>query len=82
MMIVRIIALILIIVSAIAYFYAREYAIYPAIAGFALIVFINLPLNIWLAIQREKIKKGQLKNFESEDKKTKAGTSGNDNSGS
>ena len=59
MNIVRIIAVVLVIVSAILYFYAREYALYPAIVGFAIIALINLPLNIWLSIQKEKIRKKQ-----------------------
>jgi hypothetical protein len=55
MNIVRIIAIVLVIVAAVLYFYAKEYALYPAIVGFALIALINLPLNIWLSIQRGKI---------------------------
>lgn len=60
MNIVRVIAVVLIIVAAILYFYATEYAIYPAIIGFALIALVNLPLNIWLSIQRGKINKNKF----------------------
>ncbi len=59
MNIVRIIAVILVIVAAVLYFYAKEYALYPAIVGFALIALVNLPLNIWLSIQRGKIHRKQ-----------------------
>lgn len=59
MNIVRIIAVVLVIVAAVLYFYAKEYAVYPAIVGFALIALINLPLNIWLSIQRGKIHRKQ-----------------------
>lgn len=64
MNLVRIIAVVLIIASAILYFTAREYALYPALAGFAMIALINLPLNIWLAIQREKERKRELETYE------------------
>jgi len=59
MNIVRIIAVVLVIIAALLYFYAREYALYPAIVGFALIAMINLPLNIWLSIQRDKNRKNK-----------------------
>ena len=58
MSIIRIIAVILIISSAVLYFTVREYALYPAILGFALITLINLPLNIWLAIKKKQTRKG------------------------
>ena len=64
MNIVRIVAVVLIIASAALYFSAKEYSLYPAIAGFAIIALINLPLNIWLAIQKEKDKKAQMKNVD------------------
>lgn len=57
MNIIRVIAVVLVILAAILYFYAREYAMYPAIVGFVLIALINLPLNIWLSMQRNKISK-------------------------
>lgn len=66
MNIVRIIAVVMIIASAILYFSAKEYALYPAIAGFAIIALINLPLNIWLAIQKEKNKKAQMNHYEAD----------------
>ena len=72
MNIVRIIAIGLVIVAAVLYFYAPEYAIYPAIIGFALIALINLPLNVWLSMQREKEKKQQLKQYEAEGKEDKS----------
>lgn len=60
MNLVRIIAVIMIIASAILYFTAKEYAIYPAIVGFAMIALINLPLNIWLTYkQRQMQNKGK-----------------------
>lgn len=68
MNIVRIVAAALVVASAILYFSAREYAIYPAIAGFAIIAFINLPLNVWMATQRGKIKKDQAVKSDQEDK--------------
>jgi membrane protein YdbS with pleckstrin-like domain len=61
MNIIRIIAVLLVILAAILYFYAREYAVYPAIVGFVLIALINLPLNIWLNMQRNKINKKEEK---------------------
>jgi len=64
MNLVRIIAVVLVIASAILYFTAREYALYPALAGFAMIALINLPLNIWLAIQRERGRKRELETYE------------------
>ena len=64
MNIVRIIALILIIASVILYFTAKEFALYTAIAGFAVIALINLPLNLWLALKREKKRKEEMKNLE------------------
>lgn len=64
MNLVRIIAVVFIIVSAVLYFTAKEYALYPAIAGFAIIALINLPLNIWLAVQREKARKQELEKYE------------------
>ena len=69
MNLVRIIAVGLIIASAVLYFTAKEYAIYPAIAGFAIIALINLPLNIWLAIQREKARKHEKERYENGRKK-------------
>jgi hypothetical protein len=71
MNIVRIFAVVMIIASAILYFTAKQYAIYPAIAGFAMIAFINLPLNIWLAFKNERAKKQQMEEY-------KAGRKNND----
>jgi len=68
MKIVRIIAMVLIITSLVLYFTAKEYALYPAIAGFAIIALINLPLNIWLAVQRGKLRKKELDKYEAERK--------------
>ncbi len=68
MKIVRIIAVVLIIVSAVLYFTAKEYALYPAIAGFAIIALINIPLNIWLAVRRGKLDKKELDKYEAERK--------------
>lgn len=68
MNLVRIIAVVLIILSAILYFTAKEYALYPAVAGFILIALINLPLNIWLAYKREKLRKEERDKFEAEKK--------------
>ena len=68
MNLVRIVAVVLIIVSAVLYFTAKEYALYPAIAGFAIVALINLPLNIWLAIQREKARKREMKKYEADRK--------------
>jgi hypothetical protein len=65
---VRFAAVILIIASATLYFTAKEYALYPAIVGFALFIFINMPIHIWIAIQNEKIKKQERKKFEAESK--------------
>lgn len=64
MNLVRIVAVVLIIASAVLYFTAKEYALYPAIAGFAIIALINLPLNIWMAFQREKERKRELEQYE------------------
>jgi len=64
MNLVRIIAVVLIIASTILYFTAKEYALYPAIAGFALIALINLPLNLWLAYKRERQRKEELRKYE------------------
>ena len=64
MNIVRIAAVVLIVASAVLYFTAKEYALYPAAAGFALIALINLPLNVWLAFQREKIRKAEMQQYE------------------
>jgi hypothetical protein len=69
MNLVRIVAVVLIIVSAVLYFTAKEYAIYPALAGFAVIALINLPLNIWLAFQREKQRKLEMEQYEAGRKK-------------
>lgn len=77
MNLVRIVAVVLIIASAILYFTAREYALYPALVGFAVIALINLPLNIWLALQREKERKREMDNYEAgrrKDEKDKAHT--------
>jgi hypothetical protein len=71
MNIVRIFAVVLIVASAVLYFTAKQYAIYPAIAGFAIIAFINMPLNIWLAFKSERAKKQQMEEYE-------AGRRGND----
>lgn len=60
MNLVRIIAVVLIIAAAVLYFTAKDYAFYPAIAGFAIIALINLPLNIWLALKREKMRKEEM----------------------
>jgi hypothetical protein len=68
MKLVRIIAVVLIIVSAALYFTAKEYALYPAIAGFAIIALINIPLNIWLAVRRGKLDKKELDKYEAERK--------------
>jgi hypothetical protein len=64
MNIVRILAVVLIIASAVLYFTAKHYAIYPAIVGFATIAFINLPLNIWLAFKNERLKKHQMEKYQ------------------
>lgn len=58
MNLVRIIAIVLVIASAALYFTARQYAIYPAILGFAMIALINLPLNIWIAYKQNKSRGG------------------------
>ena len=68
MNLIRIIAVVLIIISAALYFTAKEYALYPAVVGFALIALINLPLNIWLAIHREKQRKQEMENHKAERK--------------
>lgn len=68
MNLVRIIAVVLIIIGAVLYFTAKEYALYPAIAGFAIIALINIPLNIWLAVQRGKLRKEELDKYEAERK--------------
>jgi len=68
MRLVRIIALVLIIAAVVLYFTAKEYALYPAAVGFVLIALINLPLNIWIAINREKHRKSELRKFEAERK--------------
>ena len=68
MKLVRMIAAILIIAAIILYFTAKEYALYVAAVGFAMIALINLPINIWLAFQNEKIKKAEMKQYESENK--------------
>jgi len=64
MNLVRIIAVVLIIASTILYLTAKEYALYPTIAGFALIALINLPLNLWLAYKRERQRKEELRKYE------------------
>jgi len=69
MNLVRIIAVVLVIASAVLYYTAREHALYPALLGFALIALINLPLNIWLAFQREKERKREMENYEAGRKK-------------
>ncbi|MDT8393402.1 MAG: hypothetical protein RQ761_06135 [Bacteroidales bacterium] len=61
MNLIRIIAIVLIIASAILYFAAKEYAIYPAITGFVMIALINLPLHIWLSYKQRKMRKGEEK---------------------
>lgn len=61
MNLVRIIAIVLIIASAILYFIAKEYAIYPAIIGFVMIALVNLPLHIWLSYKQRKMHKGEKK---------------------
>jgi hypothetical protein len=61
---VRIIAAAMVVLAAVLYFTAREYALYPAVVGFALIALINLPLNIWLALQREKMQKREREKYE------------------
>jgi hypothetical protein len=66
MRLVRIIAVVLIIAAVVFYFTAKEYAIYPAAIGFLLVALINLPLNIWLAIKREKLRKRELEKYEAE----------------
>lgn len=71
MNLVRIIAAVMIIASAILYFTAKEYALYPAIAGFAIIALVNLPLNIWLAVQREKQRKLEMEKYAAERKTAK-----------
>lgn len=71
MNLVRIIAAAMIIASAILYFTAKEYALYPAIAGFAIIALVNLPLNIWLAVQREKQRKLEMEKYAAERKTAK-----------
>ena len=68
LLLVRIVAIVLVIASGILYFTAREYAFYPAIAGFAIIALINLPLNIWLAMKRERMKKEHLRKFDQQEK--------------
>lgn len=68
MNLVRIIAVVLIIIGAVLYFTAKEYALYPAIAGFAIIALINIPINIWLAMQRGKLRKEELDKYEAERK--------------
>ena len=71
MRLVRIIAAVLIIAAVVLYFTAKEYALYPAAVGFLLVALINLPLNIWLAIKREKQRKQDLEQFEAERKPRK-----------
>lgn len=61
MNLVRIIAIVLIIASAIMYFTVKEYAIYPAIIGFVMIALVNLPLHIWLSYKYRKMRKGEKK---------------------
>jgi|GEM_PF-2896938 len=62
MRLVRIIAAVLIVVAIVLYFTAKEYALYVAILGFALIALINIPLNIWIAFQQRKMN-DRNKNF-------------------
>lgn len=61
MNLVRIIAVIMVIASAILYFSAKDYAIYPAIVGFAMIALINLPLNVWITYKQRKMDQGDVK---------------------
>ena len=65
---VRFAAVILVIAAVVLYFTEKEYALYTAIVGFALMVLINLPINIWLAIQNAKMKKKERDQFEAEKK--------------
>jgi len=65
---VRFAAVILVIAAVVLYFTEKEYALYTAIVGFALMVLINLPINIWLAIQNAKMKKKERSQFEAEKK--------------
>ncbi len=71
MNLVRIAAAALILASAVLYFTAEEYALYPALLGFLLMLFINMPIHIWLAVKKEKERKEQLKQFEAERKENK-----------
>ena len=71
MNLVRIAAVVLILASAVLYFTAEEYALYPALLGFAIMLFINMPIHIWLAVNKEKGRKEQLKQFEAERKENK-----------
>ncbi len=59
MTIVRILAGLMVLATAALYFTNRELAIYPAIAGFALIALVNVPLHIRMALDREKAKKSE-----------------------
>ena len=52
MTIVRILAAIMVVATAALYFTYRELALYPAIAGFALIALVNVPLHIRMALDR------------------------------
>ena len=69
--IIRIIAAILIIVAIILYFTAKEYALYTAIAGFAIIALVNIPLNLWITYQNGKIRKKEMEAFDTSRKENK-----------
>jgi len=69
--IIRIIAAILIIVAIILYFTAKEYALYTAIAGFAIIALVNIPLNLWITFQNGKIRKEETEENDSRQKNNK-----------
>ncbi len=61
MSLVRIIAMVLLLAAVILYFTQPAYAMYPAMTGFIMIAFINLPLNFWVNRQLRRSKEGNDK---------------------